>query len=97
LSRLIVTPGAASGLEHCRQFLAQKSPAASRRAAQAILRQFELLATQPGIGRPLEDEPGLREFVIAFGDSGYVALYRYEQQPDTVLILAFRHQKEAGY
>jgi plasmid stabilization system protein ParE len=97
LSRLIVTPGAASGLERCRQFLVQKSPAASRRAAQAILHQFELLTTQPGIGRPLEDEPGLRELIVSFGDSGYVALYHYEQQSDTVLILAFRHQKEAGY
>ena len=97
LSRLVVTPGAGRGLERCRQFLAQKSPAASRRAAQAISRSFELLITQPGIGRPLEDEPTLRELIIAFGDSGYVALYRYEQHSDTVFILAFRHQKEAGY
>jgi plasmid stabilization system protein ParE len=97
LSRLIVTPGAANGLERCRQFLAQKSPAASRRAAQAIARHFEVLTTQPGMGRPLEDEPGLRELIVSFGDSGYVALYRYDQQSDTVLMLAFRHQKEAGY
>jgi plasmid stabilization system protein ParE len=84
-------------LERCRLFLAQKSPAASRRAAQAILRQLELLTTQSGIGRPLEDEPGLKELIIAFGDSGYVALYRYDRPMDTVFILAFRHQKEAGY
>jgi len=94
---LIVTPGAARGLERCRQFLEQKSPAASRRAAQAILRQLELLATQPGIGRPLEDEPNLRELIVDFGDTGYVALYRYDQRADTVFILAFRHQREAGY
>lgn len=97
MSRLIVTPEAARGLERCRQFLVQKSPAASRRAAQAIIRQFELLATQPKMGRPIEDEPALREMIVAFGDSGYVALYRYESQSDTVFILAFRHQKEAGY
>lgn len=94
---MIVTPGAARGLERCRQFLEQKSPAASRRAAQSILRQFELLATQPGMGRPLEDEPDLRELIVDFGDTGYVALYRYDQQADTVFILAFRHQREAGY
>ena len=97
MSRLIVTSGAARGLERCRQFLALKNPAASHRAAQAIIRQFEVLTTQPGIGRPLEDEPGLRELIVSFGDSGYVALYRYDQQSDTVLILTFRHQKEAGY
>jgi plasmid stabilization system protein ParE len=97
LSRLIVTPGAASGLERCRLFLGQKSAQASRRAAQTIVRQFELLAAQPNMGRPLEDQPDLRELLIAFGDSGYVALYHYEQHTDAVLILAFRHQKEAGY
>lgn len=84
-------------MERCRQFLAKKSPAASRRAAQAISQQLGLLATQPGIGRPLDDEPGLRELIVSFGDSGYVALYHYEQKTDTVLMLAFRHQTEAGY
>ena len=41
--------------------------------------------------------PELRELVIAFGDSGYVALYHHELADDAVYILAFRHQKEAGY
>lgn len=92
-----VTPGAARGLERCREFLALKSPAASRRAAQAVIRQLEVLTTQPGIGRPLEDEPGLRVLIVSFGDSGYVALYRCDQQGDTVFLLAFRHQRETGY
>lgn len=35
--------------------------------------------------------------IIEFGDSGYVALYRYESTNDTVILLACRHQKEAGY
>jgi plasmid stabilization system protein ParE len=84
-------------LERCRQFLEEKSPAASKRAGQAIRNQIDLLRAQPGIGRPLEDEPELRELIISFGDSGYVALYHHEPKTDTVLILAFRHQKEAGY
>jgi hypothetical protein len=41
--------------------------------------------------------PELRELVISFGDSGYIALYRYEPATDTVYVLVFRHQKEAGY
>ena len=36
-----------------------------------------------------------RELLIHFGDSGYVALYRYAA--DLVTVLALRHQKEAGY
>lgn len=35
--------------------------------------------------------------MIAFGDSGYIALYRYQPIDDAVYILAFRHQKEEGY
>ena len=34
--------------------------------------------------------------VIDFGDSGYVARYRVVPDTDTVIILAVRHQKEAG-
>lgn len=94
---MIVTEGAVRGLETCRGFLAQKNPEAARRAAQAILKQFELLERHPAMGRPLDDAPELRELLIPFGDSGYVALYRYEASEDAVYILAFRHQKEAGY
>ncbi|ALQ96008.1 plasmid stabilization protein (plasmid) [Xylella fastidiosa] len=35
------------------------------------------------------------EWLIDFGDSGYVAHYRIDG--DTVTILAVRHQKEVGY
>jgi len=75
----------------------EKSPQASRRAGQTIADKFELLETTPEIGRPLEDVPELRELIIPFGSTGYVALYRHEPGTDTVYILAFRHQKEAGY
>ena len=91
---VIITEGAGRGLERCRQFLSLKSPQVARRAGQTIERQFALLETTPEIGRPF---PEMRELVIGFGDSGYVALYRYEPAADTVYVLAFRHQKEAGY
>jgi plasmid stabilization system protein ParE len=95
--QVVVTEGAAEGLERCRRFLAAKAPEAARRAGQAIERQFLLLETAPDIGRPLPDLLELRELVITFGDSGYVALYRHEPADDTVYVLAFRHQKEAGF
>lgn len=97
MPRIIVTEGAAEGLERCRRFLDSKAPEAARRAGQAIERQLLLLETGTGIGRPFPEMPELRELVIAFGDSGYVALYRHEPADDTVYVLAFRHQKEAGY
>jgi plasmid stabilization system protein ParE len=83
---VIVTEGAADGLERCRQFLVAKAPEAARRAGQAIERQFLLLETAPDIGRPFPEMPELRELVIAFGDSGYVALYRHEPAADAVYV-----------
>jgi len=85
------------GLVRCRRFLAAKNPQAATRAAQAIKRRFAQLETAPDIGRPFLERPELRELVIRFGDSGYVALYRHEPAEDAVYVLAFRHQKEAGY
>jgi plasmid stabilization system protein ParE len=92
-----VTAGAAAGLERCRRFLANKNPLAARRASEAIDRQFTLLETHPEIGRPELDEPQQRELLIPFGDSGYIALYRFVPGENAIYILAFRHQKEAGY
>ena len=97
MPRVIITQGAANGLERCRLFLVEKNPQAARRAGQAIERQFTLLETNPDSGRPLDDLPELRELIVAFGESGYVALYRHELESDTAYVLAFRHQKEAGY
>lgn len=84
-------------MTRCRRFLAAKPPEAARRAGQAIERQLLLLEKTPDMGRPLPELPELRELAIAFGDSGYAALYRHEPADDRVYVLAFRHQKEAGY
>ena len=97
MPQVIVTERAAQGLERCRRFLVTRAPEAAGRAGQAIARQLLLLETAPDIGRPFPEIPELRELVIAFGDSGYVALYRHEPADDAVYVLAFRHQKEAGY
>ncbi len=97
MPQVIVTEGAAQGLERCRLFLVTKNPQAAMTAGQAIEHHFALLKTQPEIGRPFDDLPELRELIIPFGDSGYVALYHFDKNADSVIVLAFRHQKEAGY
>ncbi len=40
-------------------------------------------------------EPEYREWLIEFGDNGYIALYRYDGR--SAVIVAIRHQKEIGY
>lgn len=78
------------------RFLASKNANAATQAVKAIREGVKILARHPEIGRPAEDmEPEYREWLIHFGDSGYIALYHYDGE--TVLILAVRHQREAGY
>ena len=84
-------------MARCRKFLIGKSPEAAKRAGQAMTASFVALQANPAIGRPFELDAGLRELVIRFGDSGYVALYRHVAEDDAVYVLAFRHQREAGY
>lgn len=97
MPRLIVTAGAVSGMRRSRDCLARVAPGALGRAAQALSSHIQLLETNPEVGRPLPEAAELRELVIPFGDSGYVALYRYEAGDDAVYLLALRHQREAGY
>ncbi len=49
-----------------------------------IERHFAGLETIPEIGRPYPQPPDLRELIIAFGDSGYVAFYRHVPADDAV-------------
>ncbi len=39
----------------------------------------------------------MRELIISRGKLGYVALYRYNDITDAVLVLAICHQKDSGY
>lgn len=88
---VIFAPAALRDLQRLREFLRPKSQAAT--TIQLSLRQ---LAAQPSMGRPIEGLPeAFREWVIPFGDSGYLARYRIE--PDVIVVLAVRHQREAGY
>ena len=50
---------------------------------------------RPLLGREAED--GRRELILSRGRFGHVAKYRWVPDEDTVLILAVRHQLEAGY
>ena len=57
---------------------------------------MQINANHPGAGRPVDDmDPEFREWPISFGASGYVALYRLDQ--DVALVVAVRHQKGVGY
>jgi plasmid stabilization system protein ParE len=95
VATVVYAPNALRNLERAFTHLAGHDPAAAKAAASAIREAVELLAHHPFIGRAVEGE--LRELVISFGRTGYVALYRFVAARDQVRVLAFRHQRELGY
>ena len=78
------------------RFLVVKNPDAARRAVKAIRQGVKVLEQQPTVGRPVEEmDNEYRDWIIDFGDSGYVARYRVD--PQFVSVLAVRHPKEVGF
>lgn len=96
MPQVIFATAAIRDLQRLRDFLTPKSPDAARRAGEAIMQGVTLLGSHPHIGRMVDDLPdNFREWLIDFGDSGYVARYRFDAA--AVTILAIRHQREAGF
>ena len=88
-------PRASTDLLRLVDFLVESDPRAAAETAALIVSAVDALGQHPLIGRPVES--GYRELVISRGRSGYIALYRYNEARDAVLVLAIRHQREAGY
>lgn len=96
MPRVIWTPPALNDVQRLFRFLKSQNINAARRAVAAIRASVRVLADQPRAGRPVDEmDSEFREWIIDFGDSGYVALYRLDGE--TAAILAVRHQKEVGY
>jgi len=82
-------------IERAFQFLRDKNPTAALLAVAAIQSAVDNLAAHPLVGRRIEGE--LRELIISYGQTGYIALYRFVIARDQVRILALRHQRELGF
>lgn len=71
--------------------------AVAERALTAIRNAIKSLQQSPfSYRKAIRDNPFLRELVIPFGASGYVALFEIDDDK-TVTILALRHQREEDY
>ncbi len=96
MSTIVWTPASLKDIQRIYRFLASKDKNAASQAVATIRQSVQPLALLPNIGRTIQDMPSeYREILIHFGHSGYVLLYRLDQQQ--VTILAIRHQREAGY
>ncbi|MBS4099163.1 MAG: type II toxin-antitoxin system RelE/ParE family toxin [Sulfuricella sp.] len=95
--RVRFTASAREDLQRLFAFLLERDPVAARRARDAIEKAIGLLRDFPFTCRKAEtDTPFLRELVIPFGATGYVALFEIEDD-QTVTVLALRHQREDDY
>ncbi|WP_374338684.1 type II toxin-antitoxin system RelE/ParE family toxin [Methyloversatilis sp.] len=98
--RIRFTEEAELDLVRLYQFMLERDDAdlaLAERALDAIRRAFRSLEFMPfSFRKATSGNPFLREIVIPFGASGYVALYEIEND-ETVTILAVRHQREDDY
>lgn len=95
MARVAFAAPAEADLDRLLEFLAGEDLAAALAVKDVIFDALQILERHPLIGRRVEEE--LRELVISRGKSGYVALYQYVEAEDVVLVLALRHQREAGF
>jgi plasmid stabilization system protein ParE len=92
---LVYAEHALQDLQRLSDFLQNTDPAAAHATASLIFEALEILVDHPEIGRRVH--AGNRELVISRGHTGYLVLYRFLPRLQRVLVLAVRHQREAGY
>jgi plasmid stabilization system protein ParE len=86
---------AARDLVRIAELLAKEDSTRAPAAVARVIDAIRILERHPLVGR-VADDP-LRELIISYGRSGYIALYRYDARRDRVLIKAIRHQREVGF
>lgn len=98
MSRIELAPEGGDDFERIFDHLAELDVTDIPLRFQEIIQAIAVLEHNPLIGRPvnaLGDDK--RELVVGRHARGYVALYRYIAEIDTVFVLALRGQREAGF
>lgn len=95
MSRIELAPEIGDDFDRILDHLQRHEVTDAAARIQEILQAIDVLAHNPLIGRPTRAD--MQELVIGRRSRGYVALYRYIPEIDTVFVLAIRSQREAGY
>ncbi len=93
--KIVYTQNAVNDLVRLTDFLIEVDIKAASETIDLIEDAISILDRHPLIGRAVDEE--IRELVISRGATGYVALYSVEEHKNVILILAIRHQREAGF
>lgn len=94
MTRLSYAARAAHDLGRLALFLYETDPNVAAKTIPLIVSALDMLRLHPNIGRRCGNQ--VRELIISRGNTGYIALYRYDEIRDVVRILAIRHQREVG-
>jgi plasmid stabilization system protein ParE len=95
VARLKYLPEALADLSRLAEFLHEHDPRLADLVLDQICEAVLILKAHPMLGRPIGN--GRHELIISRGRTGYIALYRFNEVEDEVLVLAVRHQREAGH
>ena len=95
MARIELAPEIQNDLDRIIDHLAEHAVGDASGRIREIIQAIDVLQHNPLIGRPVSADT--RELVIGRRARGYVALYRYIEEIDTVFVLAIRSQREAGY
>jgi plasmid stabilization system protein ParE len=90
MAQISYSRNAITSLERLHRFLVEKNPDAAAHAINTIVDRLASLEEFPRLGPVDQDRPDLRQLFIPFGA-------RYRISGDTVIVLAIRHMREAGY
>jgi toxin ParE1/3/4 len=93
--RIELAPELAEDFDRILDHLASHEVESACQRIDEIIAAVEVLGKNPLIGRQVANSK--RELVIGRHSHGYLALYRYVPEIDTVFVLAIRSQREAGY
>ena len=94
---IVFAEEALADIERIFEFNFERDPATALDHVEKIRSAVVLLEEHPEIGRTAARGSRLRELVISYGKSGYVALYEHSLAEGIVRVVAVRHQREAGY
>ncbi len=94
---IVFADGALSDLERIFKFNFGRDAATALDHIDKIRSAVLLLDEHPQIARLIGRGSSLRELVISFGKTGYIALYEHSLAESLIRIVAVRHQREAGY
>jgi len=95
VAQIVFSEEAFTDWERILDFLLETSFEHATDALHKIRSAIDVLDMHPLVGRRVDTH--IRELVSSWGQTGYLALYRFDAALDIVRVLRIRHQREAGY